>query len=180
MSKLVCYTRSPRHKFTMAHRLATMILEPKLPAPCVDHLMTQCFHRIYDCPCVPASLDLDRTERNNRRSERRRPTPAPFSGSVVSRQATGTLSCQSPMRILARWTSWASTFSQMGAGEPRLKTPAWILSNGGLLSTVGEELAYCMAEINQWQEPNSSQQLKPSDWPGEPRSKSSSGLTACL
>ena len=83
------------------------------------------FHRIYGCPCVLASFDLDKAERIMTRRERK-PTLAP--SFVVSRQVTGTLSCQSPMtlllRTLARWTSWVVTSSQTGAGALRPKTSA--------------------------------------------------------
>ena len=92
----------------------------------------------------------------------RKLTPVPFSGSVVSRQATGTLSCQSPLtrslRTLARCTSWAAMSSQMGAGELRPKTPAsgvagfgsaWIFSDGGLLNTLlhGRNQSVARAEL---------------------------------
>ena len=40
-----------------------MILEPKVACTLCGSPDDSVFHCIYDCPCVPASLDLDRTER---------------------------------------------------------------------------------------------------------------------
>ena len=66
--------------------------------------------------------------------------------------------------------------SQLGAVVLRPKTPASdvavMVSHGSFLmmaclTRFEGELAFCMAGINQWQEPNSSQQLKPSDCAGE-------------
>ena len=108
------------------------------------------FHRVYDCPCTPTSFVLDKTDqivdeaRVRARScphlsswtkrielstkRERKLTPVPSSGFVASRRVAGTPSCQSlitrSLRILARCTSWAVMFSQMGAGELRPKTPA--------------------------------------------------------
>ena len=88
------------------------------------------FHRICDCPCIPASFDLDKTEQLVDET-REKPTPFPSSGFVASRRVTGTQSCQSPrtrlLRTLARWTSWVVTFSQMGAGVLRPKTLAFVV-----------------------------------------------------
>ena len=148
------------------------------------------FHRIYDCPCVPASFDLDRTERIV--DEARKKT-CPIFSFVFSHRVIGTLSCQSPMTrllwTLARWISWVVTSSQMGAGELKPKTPASVavaLVLRGSFQTVvcstrwEEELAYCMAGINQWQEPSSTQQLKLFGCAGKPRSKSSFEPIVCL
>ena len=46
----------------MAQGSASMIPAPKLLVSCGSP-DDSIFHRIYDCPCVPASFDLDRTER---------------------------------------------------------------------------------------------------------------------
>ena len=122
---------------------------PKLLVPCAGHLMTQCFIAF---TTVLASLHPSSwTKQIALLTKRERKlTPVPSSGSVVSRRVAGTLSCQSPMtrslRILARCTSWAGTFSQIGAWGAETKDPrlrrcgfgvAWILSNGSLLSTLG-------------------------------------------
>ena len=126
-----------------------MILEPKLRAPCVDHLMTQCCIAFMIVRAFPIPSTWTKPSESSKRPERK-PTLAPFSGSVVSCRVIGTLSCQSPMtplsRTSARWISWVVTFSQLGAGALRPKTRASDVAamvlhgsspNGGLLNTFG-------------------------------------------
>ena len=150
-------------------------------------------HRIYDCPCVPS---IPRTWTGliallHEAREKAHTCPI-FWFRGLPPSVAGTLSCQSPMtpllRILARWTSWVVTYSLTGAGELRPETTASaavaLVSRGSFrmvacLARWEEELAYYMAETNQWQEPNSSQQLKPSNWPGKLRSRFSSGPIVC-
>ena len=57
---------------------------------------------------------------------------------------------------------------------------AWILANGGILNTWEAEEGSCTAKPNPWPGPGSSQQLSPSSCVQGLRSKSSSGLIACL
>ena len=81
----------------------------------------------------------------------------------------------------------AHVFTDGSALRP--KTPesaAVVLVSRGFFRVVAcsvrweEELAFCMAENNQWQEPNSSQQLKPSSCAGKLPGKSASGPIVCL
>ena len=155
---------------------------PKLLVSCAGHLMTQCFIAL---TIARASLHLSswtkRTELSTKQG--RKLTPVPSSGFVVSRRVGGTPSCQSPrtrsLRTLARCISWVVTYSQTGAEELRPKTPsgaAVMVSHGPSLTVVcfthrEEELAFCMAGISQWQEPNSLLQSKPFGCAGVLRSR---------
>ena len=106
------------------------------------------FHRVYDCPCIPASFDLDKTDRIV--DEARTNTPVPSSGFVVSRRVPGTSSCQSPMNPFVEDFGsldimGGHVFTDGSGGaetkDPRLRRcgfgVAWILLNGGLLNTLG-------------------------------------------
>ena len=101
---------------------------PKLLVPCAGHLMTQCF---ISFTIARASLHPSSWTKRIVLSTKPRTKAHSWSHLLVpwsSRRGAGTLGCQSQMtrslRILARCTSWAVMFSQMGVGELRPKTPA--------------------------------------------------------
>ena len=77
------------------------------------------FHRACDCPCLPASAEVDKTERI---------IPVPFLGFVVSRRVTGTLSWQSrrtlSQTILVHKISSVDMFSQTGAEALGTRIPS--------------------------------------------------------
>ena len=105
------------------------------------------FHRIHDCPCIPASFDLDET---GRRGEREKAHSSPifwFRGLPPSDLYPELPVADDP---------FAEDFGSLdimgghvftdGSGSTETKDPrlrrcgfgvAWILSNGGLLSTLG-------------------------------------------
>ena len=47
----------------MVQAFVSTTLTPKLLVSYAGHVMTQMFHRIYDCPCIPASFELHKTDR---------------------------------------------------------------------------------------------------------------------
>ena len=63
MSELVCCTKLPQHKSVTVQGSVSTTPTPKLLVLCAGHLITQCFIRIYDCPCIPTSFELDKTDR---------------------------------------------------------------------------------------------------------------------
>ena len=153
--------------------------------------MTQCVTAFMIVRALPIPSTSTKPSESSKRPERK-PSLAPSFGFVVSRRAIGTLSYQSPMDgpfvedfgSLDIVGDHIFTDGSGGAETPASDVSAMVLH--GSFPTVAsfthweEELAFCMAETSQWQGPNSSQKLKPSDCPEKLRGKSSSGPIACL
>ena len=109
------------------------------------------FHRIHDCPCFPASLDLDRTERIIIIEEaREKAHTCPifwFRGLPPSDWYPELPAADDPFVEDFGWLDimGGHVFTDGSGGaetkDPRLRRcgfgVAWILSNGGLLSTLG-------------------------------------------
>ena len=141
---------------SMLYKIATTqfydgskVCEPTLPVSRVGHMMTQCFIAIKTVRAPPHSSSWTKPSEQSKKQERK-PTLAPSSGFVASRQAIGTLSCQSPMTPLVEdfgsldiMGGYVFTDGSGGAEtkDPRLRRcgfgVAWIFSEGGLLSALG-------------------------------------------
>ena len=118
------------------------------------------FHRIYDCPCVPASFDLDRGERIVDEVRKKAHTCPIFSfrGLLWSDWYPELPVANDPFvedfGSLDIMGGHVFTDGSRGAEtkDPRLRRcgfcVAWILTNGGLLTHWEVELANCMAGIN--------------------------------
>ena len=136
------------------------------------------FHRIYDCPCVPASPDLDRTERMivEMREKAHTCTIFWFRGLPPSDWYPELPVADDPfVEEFGSLDIMGGHVFTDGSGGAESKDfhlrrcgvgVAWILSDGGLLSTLGGRAGILHGR---------NQSLA-----REPRSKSSSGLTVCL
>ena len=111
------------------------------------------FHRVYDCPNIPASFDLDKTARIVDEAREKSPLLSHFlvSWSSAERRVTGTRSRQSPKillsRTLAHWTSRVVMFSQTGAGALRPKTHALVV-----VVMVSRGSSPTVARLTRWEE----------------------------
>ena len=152
--------------------------------------MTQCLIAFKIVSAFPIPSTWTKPSESSK-SLQRKPTLAPSFGFVVFRRVIGTLSYHSPMNPLSRTLRSLNimgghVFTDGSGGaetkDPRLRRcgygVTWIFPTVVCLTHWEEELAFCMAETNQWQGPNFLQQLKLSDWPGKLRGKSSSGPIA--
>ena len=63
MSELVCCTKLPQHKSMTVQGSVSTTPKPKLLVPCAGQPDDSMFHRVYDCPCIPRSFELDETDR---------------------------------------------------------------------------------------------------------------------
>ena len=107
------------------------------------------FHRVYDCPCIPASFDLDRTERIvDEAREKAHTCPIFwFRGLPPSDWYPELPVADDPfVEDFGSLDIMGGHIFTHGSGGAETKDPrlrrcgfgvAWILSNGGLLNTLG-------------------------------------------
>ena len=173
MSGLVCCTRIATAQLYDGSRVRELNLGTQAARVLCGSPDDSMFHRICDCPSIPAPFDLDKTERivDEARENAHSCPVFWFRGLPPSDWYPELPVADDPfVDDFGSLDIMGGHAFTDGSGGTETKDPAVVVvamvSRGSsptvaCLTRLEEKQAFCMAGNIRWQEPNSSQQLKP-------------------